>query len=48
MSADDLTRAIARLERRIHEEHPEVRHVFIEAEALTAQHSNEGASVTRP
>jgi divalent metal cation (Fe/Co/Zn/Cd) transporter len=34
MSADDITRAIARLEQRIREEHPQVRHLFIEAEAL--------------
>lgn len=37
LSADEVARAVDRLERRIRESHPEVLYIFIEAEALAAK-----------
>ncbi len=37
LSGTELEKAVDRLERRIRSEHPEVKHIFIEAESLTTQ-----------
>ena len=43
LSADEVAQAIDRVERRIRDEHPEVRFIFIEAESLTGRRDAEGA-----
>jgi divalent metal cation (Fe/Co/Zn/Cd) transporter len=37
LSAEEVAQAIDRVERRIRDEHPEVRFIFIEAESLTGR-----------
>jgi len=44
LDADEMAAAIDRVEKKIREEHPEVRYVFIEAESLTGRRAADPAS----
>jgi len=44
LDADEMAAAIDRVEKKIREDHPEVRYVFIEAESLTGRRAADPAS----